>query len=136
MGWVKSSPLLSILFVRKLLENRHLRKRADAENQIKELRYEYGMEGCCSESIAATEHAFRWVMVAYNLMSLFKQWVMGGKSYPSLATVRFKCIALRIYIVHRGRAIILKIAAKDRKRDYIDELFVKQGSYKSVQANL
>jgi hypothetical protein len=66
-------------------------------------------------------------MVAYNLMSLFKQRVMGGKSSPSLATVRFKCIALGSYIVHRGRSIILKIAAKDRKRDYIDELFVKLG---------
>jgi hypothetical protein len=103
------------------------RKRADAENQIKELKYEYGMEGFCSESLAATEQAFRWVMVAYNLMSLFKQRVMGGKSSPSLATVRFKCIALGSYIVHRGRSIILKIAAKDRKRDYIDELFVKLG---------
>jgi hypothetical protein len=60
-----------------------------------------------------------------NLMSLFKQWVIGGKSSPSLATVRFKCIALGSYIVHRGRSIILKIAAKDRKRDYIDKLFVK-----------
>ena len=103
------------------------RKRADAENQIKELKYEYGMEGFCSESLAAAEQAFRWVMVAYSLMSLFKQRVMGGKSSPSLATVRFKCIALGSYIVYRGRSIILKIAAKDRKRDYIDELFVKLG---------
>jgi hypothetical protein len=103
------------------------RKRADAENQIKELKYEYGMEGFCSASLAATEQAFRWVMVAYNLMSLFKQRVMGGKSSPSMASVRFKCIALGSYIVHRGRAMILKIAAKDRKRDYVDELFVKLG---------
>ena len=62
-----------------------------------------------------------------NLMSLFNQWFIGGKSSPSLATVRFKCIALGSYIVHRGRSIILKIAAKDRKRDYIDKLFVKLG---------
>jgi len=89
---VNCCPLVSIVFVRKLLENPHLRKRADVENQIKELRYEYGMEGCCSVSLAATEHAFRWVMVAYNLMSLFKQRVMGGKSYPSLATVQMHCI--------------------------------------------
>lgn len=63
-GPVKCCPLVRIEFERKLLENLHLRKRADAENQIKELRYENGMEGCCSESLAATEHAFRWVMVA------------------------------------------------------------------------
>ena len=92
-GPVNCCPLVSMVFVRKLLDNPHLRKRVDAENQIKEFRYEYGMEGCCSEWLAATEHAFRWVMVAYNLMSLLKQRVMGGKSYPSLATIRFKCIA-------------------------------------------
>jgi hypothetical protein len=92
IGPVNCCLLVSMVFVRKLLENPHLRKRADAENQIKELRYEYGMEGCCSESLAATEHAFRWVMVAYNMMSLFKQRVMGGKSYPSLATVQMHCI--------------------------------------------
>jgi hypothetical protein len=44
-----------------------------------------------------------------------------------MATVRFKCIALRSYIVIRGRTIILKIAARDRKRDFIDELFLKLG---------
>jgi hypothetical protein len=31
----------------------------NAENQIKELKYEYGMEEFCSESLAATEQAFR-----------------------------------------------------------------------------
>lgn len=92
IGPVNCCPLVSIVFVRKLLENPHLRKRSDAENQIKELRCEYGLEGCCSESLAATEHAFRWVMVAYNLMSLLTQRVMGGKSYPSLATVQMHCI--------------------------------------------
>jgi hypothetical protein len=55
------------------------RKRADAENQIKELKYEYGMEGFCTESLAATEQAFCWVMVVYSLISLFKQSVMGDK---------------------------------------------------------
>lgn len=56
------------------------RKREDAEDQIMELKYEYGMEGSCSGSQPATEKVFRWVMVAYNMMSLFKQRVMGGKS--------------------------------------------------------
>ena len=68
------------------------RKRADAEDKIKELKYEYGMEGFCSESLAAPEHAYRWVMVAYTLMSQFKQRVMGGKSYPSLVTARFNVL--------------------------------------------
>ncbi len=50
--------------------------------------------GFCFELLAATEQTFRWVMVDYNLMSLFKLMVMGGKSSPSLATLRFKFIAI------------------------------------------
>ena len=40
----------------------------------------------------------RHVTVEYNLKSLFKQRVMGGKSSPSLANGKFKCIALGCYI--------------------------------------
>jgi hypothetical protein len=70
------------------------RNRTNAENQIKGLTYEYGMEEFCSESLAATEQAFRWVMVAVNLMSLCKWWVLGEISSPILATVRFKAVHL------------------------------------------
>ncbi|MBP7728827.1 MAG: transposase [Bacteroidia bacterium] len=106
------------------------KKRADAENQIKELKYDYGMEGFCSESFSATESAFRWVMVAYNLMSLFKQKVIAKKSMQTLSTLRFQCIAIGSYIITRGRSSILKLAVKDQKRDYIDELFINLGRIK------
>jgi hypothetical protein len=69
------------------------RKRADPENQINELKYVCGMEGFCPESSGATKQTFRCIMEAYNLISLFKQRTMGDKSFPTLATVRFKCIA-------------------------------------------
>jgi len=100
------------------------KQRADAENQIKELKYDYGMEGFCSETFSATEAAFRWVMVAYNLMSMFKQKIISEKSSPTLATLRFQCIAIGSYIVTRGRRMILKLAVKNKKRDYIDHLFI------------
>ncbi len=96
----------------------------DAEKQIKELKYEYGMEGFCTKSMVAIESAFRWVMVAYNLMSLFKQKVMPSKEFPSLSTVKFKCIAFGSYLIKNGRNIILKLAVKAKKRDYIEQLFV------------
>jgi len=105
------------------------KKRAEAENQIKELKYAYGLDGFCAQSLAATEIAFRWVMVAYNLMSLFKQNVMKGKNFPSLSTVRFKCIALGSYMVSRGRRTTLKLAARGSKRDYIEQLFVNLSAF-------
>jgi hypothetical protein len=104
------------------------KKRADAENQIKELKYNYGMEGFCSESFSATEAAFRWVMVAYNLMSLFKQKTVTTKSIPTLSTLRFQCIAIGSYIITKGRKEVLKLSIKESKRDFFDTLFKKLNS--------
>jgi hypothetical protein len=101
------------------------KKRADAENQIKELKYNYGMEGFCSESFSATEAAFRWVMVAYNLMSLFKQKTVTTKSIPTLSSLRFQCIAIGSYIITKGRKEVLKLAVKESKRDFYQTLFKK-----------
>ena len=101
------------------------KKRADAENQIKELKYHYGMEGFCSESFSATEAAFRWVMVAYNLMSLFKQKTVTAKSIPTLNSLRFQCIAIGSYIITKGRNEVLKLAVKEPRRNFFDTLFRK-----------
>ena len=47
--------------------------RADAENRIQELKQDFGAEGFCMDNFYATEAAMRMVMVAYNLMSLYRQ---------------------------------------------------------------
>jgi hypothetical protein len=99
------------------------KKRANAENRIKELKYDYGIEGFCSESFAATEAAFRWVMVAHNLMSLFCQRVLRTKAATALSIVRFQCIAIGSYIVTKGRSMIRKLSVKEKKRDFIESLF-------------
>lgn len=104
------------------------KKRADAENRIKELKYDYGAEGFCSESFAATEAAFRWVMIAHNLMSLFRQKILNTNSGQTLSTTRFQCIALGSYLVKKGRSVVLKISATEKKRDFIESLFVNLDS--------
>ena len=42
------------------------RGRADAENRIKELKYDFGMKGFCLNDFWATEAAFRMICFAYN----------------------------------------------------------------------
>ena len=49
------------------------KRRGDAENRIKELKDDFGAEGFCMDIFCATETAMRFVMVAYNLMSLLRQ---------------------------------------------------------------
>jgi len=42
--------------------------RGDAENRIKELKEDFGVQGFCMDNFCATETAMRFVMVAYNLI--------------------------------------------------------------------
>jgi IS4 transposase len=51
-------------------------QRGDCENKIKELKYDFSIDGFALKSFAAMEAAFRLVMVAYYIMSLFKQKAM------------------------------------------------------------
>jgi len=102
--------------------------RAEAENQIKELKYDYGMEGFCFSEIHATEFAFRWVMMAYNLMSHVRNAIAVSKVKHTLSTLRFNCIAIGAYLVSSGRQKKLMLSVSSKKRDYIDSLFQKINS--------
>ena len=53
---------------------------ADAQNRIKELKYDFGLDSFCMEKFWATEAAFRTIMIAYNLMSLFGQIVVKSNT--------------------------------------------------------
>ncbi|MGA3013856.1 MAG: transposase [Bacteroidales bacterium] len=103
--------------------------RVEAENQIKELKYEYGMEGFCFKEIHATEFAFRWVMIAYNLMSHVRNSIPVSKVKHTLSTLRFNYIAIGAYLVTSGRQKKLMLAVSGKKRDNIDSLFVKINAF-------
>lgn len=97
--------------------------RAEAENQIKELKYDYGIEGFAAKNVDATEFAFRLNTIAYNLMSLYK--LMLANTNSSLSNVRYNCIAIGAYLVKSSRRSRLKLAAQNQKRDFVDGLFKK-----------
>ncbi len=102
--------------------------RADAENRIKELKYDFGLDSFCMNKFWATEAAFRTIMIAYNLMSLFRQGVLKSKSQATLSTLRFKCFALGSWISKHAGKTTLNISAIGEKRKWLDGLFdiVKQ----------
>lgn len=99
------------------------RHRADSENRIKELKYEFGMNGFCLHKFYATEAAFRMVLIAYNLLSLFRQAILQQKIQPTLTTIRFKCFALGSWIVKQGRQKVLKLSVVTQRRAWLDGLF-------------
>jgi len=100
-------------------------KLADCENRIRELRNDYGIDGFCMDDFYATEAAFRWTMVAHNLMSLFRLQVLNHKHHPVLSTIKFQCIAIGSYLVKSGHKTVLKLSAKDKRKQFLEGLFQK-----------
>lgn len=99
------------------------RDRGDAENRIKELKYDFAIEGFHLKNFWGTEAAFRFAILAYNLMSLFRQLVLKAGNQPTLATLRVKCFALGAWISHHARKRVLKISLAPKKRPWLDGLF-------------
>lgn len=99
--------------------------RAEAETQIRELKENYAIDGFASEDFAATEAAFRWVCVAYNLVSLYKLAMINRKHDPTLPTLTFYCIAIAGYLSRHAGKRSLVIAAKGKKRNFLEDLFQK-----------
>lgn len=99
------------------------RQRATAENRIKELKYDYGIDKINQHSFDATETTINFIMVAYNLMSLFKQVILQGKVKPTLKTLRYKCLGIGSYLVQNGRERILKMSLSMKRRSWITHLW-------------
>jgi hypothetical protein len=95
------------------------KKRGDAENRIKELKQDFGAEGFCMDNFCATETAMRFVMIAYNLMSLFRLLTLQKSPSPTLATLRFNCFAVGSW-VENG---VLKMSVPLKRRQWYDSLF-------------
>jgi len=89
------------------------------------LKENYGINGFCCEDFGATDAAFRWVCATYNLMSLYKIALINSKHDPTLATLKFTCIAIAAYLVRHGRKKTLVMSANDYKRAFFEDLFQK-----------
>ena len=99
--------------------------RADAENRIKEFKYDFAIEGFNAKEFFATEAAFRMVMIAYNLLALFRQCVLQTPVQQRLSTIRFNCFSVGSWITKNGTSRILNLSLKMKKRQWMDGLFAK-----------
>lgn len=99
------------------------RGRANAENYIKELKYDFGFDSFNLKSFYATEAALTFAMIAYNLMSLFKQFVLQGKTQKRLSTLRFRTFAIGAYFEKINNQVVLKIALVKKRRKWFSALW-------------
>ncbi len=99
--------------------------RADCENRIKELKQDFGLENFCLKDFWATEASFRFIMVAYNIMSLFRHCALQSHNRATLATLKVYCFALGAWSVNHANKKVLKIALNTKRRPWLDGIFAK-----------
>jgi hypothetical protein len=111
---------------------RGYRGRADCENRIKELKYDFGAESFCLRDFWATEACLNMAMIAYNLMSLFRQVAMRAsvkrngvevELQNTLRTLRYKLFAKAGYTGKEGRTAVLKLALPMRHREWFEGIW-------------
>jgi len=95
------------------------RGRADAENRIKEVKQDFGADSFNMQNFWATEASLNFVMFAYNLMSLFRQNILGEKVQRQLKTLRYKLFAIGSYFVKDGNFRILRLALEMKRREWV-----------------
>ena len=99
------------------------RGRADAENRIKELKYDFGFDSFNLNGFYATEAALTFAMIAYNLMALFRTFVLQEKTQKTLATLRYRTFAIGAYFEKVNDKLVLKIALNKKRRDWFSGLW-------------
>jgi hypothetical protein len=97
--------------------------RADCENRIKELKGDFGLENFCLQDFWATEASFRFIMVAYNLMSLFRHFALNHHNRATLKTLKLYCFALGAWTVNHANKKVLKIALPVKRRPWMSGIF-------------
>ena len=98
------------------------RQRANCENRIKELKYDYSLDKMNQASFDGTEATLMLMTVAYNFLSLFKQLIIGGNVRNRLKTLRHKILAIPAIVEHSNDRTIVKMALHMNRRAWISKL--------------
>ncbi len=102
---------------------RNYRQRGDAENRIKELKADFGADSFNLKEFYPTEAALIFSMIAYNLMSIFRLFVLQEKTQKTLSTLRYRAFAIGAYFEKSGDTLKLKIALTKKRRKWFAGLW-------------
>ena len=76
-----------------------------------------------SEDFWATEASFRFIMVGYNLMSLFRHFALNHHNRATLKTLKSYCFALGAWTVNHANKKVLKISLPVKRRPWLEGIF-------------
>ena len=131
VGKYRYSALVTDLDLPAVTVWRIYRGRADCENRIKELKYDFAADSFNMKDFWATEAALNTVMLAYNLMSLMRQVLLKSSAVNhssntvqhTLQTLRYKLFAKPAYITTESRKPILNLAIAMQQRTWMQGLW-------------
>ena len=98
------------------------RQRANCENRLKELKYDYSPDKMNQASFDATKATLMLRTVAHNFLSLFKQLIIGGNVRNRLKTLRHKMLAIPAIVEHSDDKTIVKMALHMNRRAWINRI--------------
>lgn len=131
IGQWRFSALVTDLDLSATVIWRMYRGRADCENRIKELKYDFAADSFCMKDFWATEATLNTVMLAYNLMILLRQVLLKTSAVKhssisvqhTLQTLRYKLFAKPAYITTESRKPILHLAVAMQQRAWVQGLW-------------
>lgn len=99
------------------------RGRGDAENRIKEIKYDFGFDSFNLKKFFPTEAALSFSMIAYNLMAIFRLFVLQEETQKRLATLRHRVFNIGAFFQKQNGKILLNIALTKKRRHWFNSLW-------------
>jgi hypothetical protein len=129
LGSWRYSAIVTDMDLPALMIWRIYRGRADSENRIKELKYDFGSTGFNQKNFWATEAALATIMMGFNLMSLLRKLFLKKQPWHTLKTLRYKLFGTAGYIVRSGRQRLLTLAMDMRRRAWFTGLWEQSKNF-------
>jgi uncharacterized membrane protein YbhN (UPF0104 family) len=84
-----------------------------------------------------TAAALTFAMIAYNLMALFRTFILQEKTQKTLSTLRYRTFAIGAYFEKINGKLVLKIALSKKRRAWFSGLwnYSKEFEYPFILSN-
>ncbi len=90
------------------------------ESGIKESKDGFGPENFSLQGLLATEASFRFIRVAHNSMSLFRNFALNHHNRNTLRTIKVYCFTIGVWTVNHANRTVLKIYLPAKKRPWME----------------
>ncbi len=99
--------------------------RADSENRIKEVKYDFALDKFAMHEFWANEACESFIVMAYNLYSLFRILITYGDKHPFLKKMRYDIFSTPGYVKKIDEEYVLYLSDSLNNRKYLMDIWDK-----------